>query len=101
MPVPGASLRPRPPPPPPPPLSLLPPQAASVEATVAAARTVTSRRDDLDNGSPLVRPGRRCPGVWSGWGGWRRRFELVALTPSFRRGPGRHDGRGRSSTAAG
>src|SRR3954470_22264600 len=98
MPVSEASFALLAPPPPPPPSSLLPPQAASVEATVAAARTVTSRRDDLDNGSPLVRPGRRCPGVWSGGGGWRRRLELVALTPSSRRGPGRPAGRGRSST---
>src|SRR4051812_22651980 len=40
----------------PPPLSP-PPQAARVEATVAAARMVTRRRVDLGNCSPLCSPG--------------------------------------------
>src|SRR5215218_8977410 len=62
-------------PPPFPPSSLLPPQAARVEATVAAVRTVTSRREDLDNGSPLVRPGLRCPGVGKGASGRDRRID--------------------------
>src|SRR3954447_11795958 len=47
-----------------PPLSP-PPQAARVEATVAAARMVTRRREDLGNCSPLCGPGstaRRCGG---------------------------------------
>src|SRR4051794_21374373 len=99
-----------PPPPPPPPESSPPPQAASVEATVAAASTVTRRREDLDNGSPLVRPGRRCPGVWWGGNGRSRGLEgsagsrgldRVALT-ARRDGDRRpHAWRGRSSAGGG
>src|SRR4051812_42429364 len=48
--------------PPPPP----PPQAARVVATVAAATKVTRRRVDLDNGSPLCRPGLDWPGSLDG-----------------------------------
>src|SRR4051812_46586619 len=73
----------------PPPPPLLPPQAASVVATVAAARAVTRRREDLDNGSPLVRPGRGCPGVCGGRAGRSRRSDRVVLTPRRGRSGGR------------
>src|SRR5215211_5424970 len=80
-----ASFAPPPPPPPPPPFP--PPQAATVETTVAAARKDTRRREDLDNSSPLVRPGLRCPGVWWGEGGGTRRLDRVVLTARSTRGP--------------
>src|SRR3978361_629721 len=73
----------------PPPLPLPPPPAASVVATVAAARAVTRRREDLDNCSPLVRPGRGCPGVCGGRAGRSRGRVRVVLTPRRERRGGR------------
>src|SRR4051794_30359195 len=72
MPVSEASLSPLPPPLSPPP----PPQAARVEATVAAARTVTRRREDLVNGSPVSVAGLRCPD-----GGWAESSTRPASSP--------------------
>src|SRR3712207_5592844 len=95
-PVSEASFSPPPPPPPPPPLSPPPPHAARVEATVAAARTRTSRRDDLDNCSPLVRPGLRCPGVWMVIGSPTGRPVVRVPSP-----PARGAGRSRALGAGG
>src|SRR3954451_15720594 len=92
MPVSEASLSPLPPPLSPPP----PPQAARVEATVAAARTVTRRREDLVNGSPVSVAGLRCPD-----GGWAEsEYEAGVVTPhrhERRAGPADRAGAGGSS----